>query len=90
MAMSRTILLFSLIIYLLAVGVLLTAVGHTYNSGLGMSTTGQSLQGNFLGDIVTGVEILPWFLDSILILIPFIMIIALIFWSAFPTGNAGQ
>jgi hypothetical protein len=61
----------------------------TGNDTMGMTTSGNTLKGSFLGNFVTGVSLLPAGLNLVLIAIPSIFWLVLVILMFFPTSNAG-
>ena len=74
---SYLVLFGMLLMYLISVPIVLSSIGATYGESLPYDSQTIELQGTFLGNIATGVSILPWYINTILILIPFVMVILL-------------
>lgn len=77
MTNNQTIVIFiALILYLVGLGFLFNAIGNDLN--IKYTETGQEINGNFVGNIVTGIEDCPIWLNTIFIIIP----VALLIWLA--------
>lgn len=79
-----------LFFYLSALTVMFGFVGETYGSSSTFyNTTSQDLGDNFATSLVTGISIVPWWVNLFLIGIPFAFLVYIFVSNLIPTTNSG-
>jgi hypothetical protein len=79
-----------LIVYLFSLSTMLYYVGLTYaEDEIKYTTIDRTVYPNFVVNIVTGIQILPTWLNIIFVLIPFGILVYILVIGALPTVNLG-
>jgi len=87
---TRMVLFITLGVYLLALGMMLSAISITVPSIEFESSTQNLPQTDYQWNLPTNIKLLPIWINVLFILVPFIAWIIVLVTLFFPTGNAGS
>jgi hypothetical protein len=87
---TRMVLFITLGVYLLALGMMLSAISITVPSIEFESSTQNLPQTDYQWNLPNNIKLLPVWINVLFILVPFIAWIIVLVTLFFPTGNAGS
>lgn len=87
---TRSMILIGLVVYFVILTIFLSFMGATYGSSLpNYTTTQKEIASGVVINVVTGIQLMPWWLNLLFLTVPLLVITYLVVVALIPTTNAG-